>query len=163
MQKHGVLDQHINPLHILPQHSLRRLGNKSPRIVTEQHSLPAILPEKCGKVRSMQVNQENMINEDPDKVKVHDHRIDIGDEKSDLLGYVVISGKLVLDKKTTNTNADIQSAKESTDQIAFDAKLTRQALVWRTHTLYLDDIISVMFYYKRCILHFIFGGFFCLD
>lgn len=146
MQKHGILDQHINPLHILPQHSLPCSGNKSPRVVTVQHSLPAIVPEKCGKVRSIRVDRGNMINEDPDKVKVHDHRIDIGDEKSDLLGYVLISGKLVLDKKTINANADIQSAKESTNRNAFDAKLTRKALVWRTHTLYLDDIVSVMFY-----------------
>ncbi|MCI35177.1 sphingoid long-chain bases kinase 1-like, partial [Trifolium medium] len=77
-----------------------------------------------------------------------------GDEKSDLLGYVVFSGKLVLDKRkisVNNNNNDAQQTSfDTTNQAAVDAKLTSKALLWGSHVLHLDDVISVIccFYAK---------------
>ncbi|XP_031494520.1 sphingoid long-chain bases kinase 1-like [Nymphaea colorata] len=152
MQKHGSLKRNVNPLRIFSRHSGNHSGSRSPRVVTEQQSSPTVLPEKCGSVRSIRASEGNVLNEDLDKIKVHEHRIDIGDEHSDLLGYVVVSGKLFLDKKTRNTNADVQISKESIEQNGFDAKLTSKALIWGTHTLYINDIISVS--YNSGLRHF---------
>ena len=72
-----------------------------------------------------------------------------GDEKSDLFGYVVFSGKLIWDKrKTSNNNAtDVQQTSNTdvTGQVAVDAKLKliSRALVWGSYMLALDDAISV--------------------
>ena len=106
--------------------------------------------------------------DDPVKPKTFEHRIDIGlggpaaaaaggDEKSDLLGYVVFSGKLVWDKrKTSNNNAtDVQQTSNTdvTGQVAVDTKLTSRALVWGSHILPLDDVISVSsFFHAHYIL-----------
>ena len=64
-----------------------------------------------------------------------------------MLGYVVFSGKLVWDKrKTSNKNAtDVQQTSNTdvTGQVAVDTKLTSRALVWGSHMLHLDDLISV--------------------
>ncbi|CAN6480616.1 unnamed protein product [Victoria cruziana] len=152
MQKHGSLKKNVNPLRIFSRHSGNNSGSRSPKVVTEQQSSPTVLPEKCGNVRSVEASEGNVLNEDPDKIKVHEHRIDIGDEHSDLLGYVVISGKLFLDKRNQNSNAVVQTSKESIEQNGFDAKLTSKALVWGTHTLYINDIISVS--YNSGLRHF---------
>ncbi|KAA8522651.1 hypothetical protein F0562_009187 [Nyssa sinensis] len=81
--------------------------------------------------------------DDPKKSKREEHRIDIGDEQSDLLGYEVFSGKLVLDKGKTSKCTDLQTSTEIMNQDAVDAKLTRKALVWGSHMLCLEDVISV--------------------
>ena len=82
-----------------------------------------------------------------------------GDEKSDLLGYVVFSGKLIWDKrKTSNNNAtDVQQTSNTdvTGQVAVDAKLKliSRALVWGSYMLALDDAISVSsFFHAHCML-----------
>ncbi|KAI5419287.1 Sphingoid long-chain bases kinase 1 [Lathyrus oleraceus] len=76
--------------------------------------------------------------------------LDQGDEKSDLLGYVVFSGKLVLDKRKISVNnykSDAQQTSfDTTNQASVDAKLTSKALLWGSHVLHLDDVISVSYH-----------------
>lgn len=126
-----------------PQQSLRRLGLCSQ---LAQHSSPIVFPEK----RTKKVKASDPQFDHPKK---DEHRIDIPvggeNEKSDLLGYVVYSGKLILDKrntsydKTTTIDVQHQSSTQPTSQEAVDAKLTSKALVWGSHVLSLDDVISV--------------------
>ena len=132
------------------QQSLRRLSLCS-QIAT--HSSPIVFPEKrTKKLKASSKRGEAPVTYDqPDKSKREEHRIDIGggDEKSDLLGYVVYSEKLILDNRKnvpTNTNFANVEQNSSTDianQEAVAAKLTSKALVWGSHVLPLDDVISV--------------------
>jgi hypothetical protein len=78
------------------------------------------------------------------KEKAHEHRIDIiGDEKSDLLGYEVLTGQLVLDKKGKSVDENAGPGAEKTNSV--NAKLTSKALLWGSNVLSLDDIVSVSF------------------
>lgn len=134
-----------------PQQSLRRLGLCS-QIATAtggQHSSPVVFPEKQKRLKI----KASKSPDDPNSLKALDHRIDIpasaaGDEKSDLLGYAVFSGKLVLDKSKTNPTCtdppqQTSSSTNITHHEAVDAKLTSKALIWGSHMLHLDDVISV--------------------
>lgn len=163
MQKSGIISNSKNNLRVTtPQQSLRRLGLCS-QIATAtggQHS-PIVFPEKQKRHKIKAASKTPPTPtpaDDPNIVKALDHRIDIpasaaGDEKSDLLGYAVFSGKLVLDKRktssinTTSTDAQQQqtssSSNDITNQEAVDAKLTSRALIWGSHMLHLDDVISV--------------------
>ncbi|XP_061344851.1 sphingoid long-chain bases kinase 1 isoform X2 [Gastrolobium bilobum] len=158
MHKSGSLSRHSTALRLSsPQQSLRRLGLCS-QLATGEHSSPIVFPEKRGRVKasrkSSEVSAPNTNRpDDQDATKNFEHRIDIGgggggDEKSDLLGYVVFSGKLVLDKRriAINNNSDAQQASfDITNQEAVDAKLTSKALVWGSQLLHLDDVISVSY------------------
>lgn len=154
-----------------PQQSLRRLGLCS-QIATGEHSSPIVFPEKRGKVkatsRKTSVPPTTIRPDDQDITKNFEHRIDIagaggggGDEKSDLLGYVVFSGKLILDKRKlatiNNAAADAQqSSSDITNQNAVDAKLTSKAMAWGSQVLHLDDVISVCicFYVRWMVEYF---------
>lgn len=153
MQKGGSLSSSNSPSVRVsspqPQQSLRRLSLCS-QIAT--HSSPIVFPEKRSKkLKASSKHGEVPVTGDQlDKSKKEEHRIDIGgDEKSDLLGYVVYSGKLILDKRKnvpSNTNsADVEqnSSTDSANQEAVAAKLTSKALFWGSHVLSLDDVISV--------------------
>ncbi|KAM5566320.1 hypothetical protein ABKV19_014820 [Rosa sericea] len=158
MQKSGSVSK--NSLRVTtPQQSLRRLGLCS-QIATAtggQHSSPIVFPEKQKrhKIKASKTPTTPASADDPNSLKTFEHRIDIpasaaGDEKSDLLGYAVFSGKLVLDKsKTTLVNTTStdpqQQTSSSTNQEAVDAKLTSKALIWGSHMLHLDDVISVSY------------------
>ncbi|XP_022763861.1 sphingoid long-chain bases kinase 1-like [Durio zibethinus] len=141
------------------QQSLRRLSLCS-QIAT--HSSPIVFPEKRTKMlkASSQRGEAPVTADQTHKSKREDHRIDMGggDEKSDLLGYVVFSGKLIWDKRKnvpTNTNSADVERNSSTDiakQEAVAAKLTSKALVWGSHVLPLDDVISVS--YNVGVRHF---------
>lgn len=137
------------------QQSLRRLGLCSQIATGVQHSSPIVFPEKRSKVKASRRSSEGTAPtttraNDQETTKNFEHRIDIGgggDEKSDLLGYVVFSGKLLLDKRKTtpNNNTDAQQApSEIASQEAVDAKLTSKVLVWGSNVLRLDDVISVI-------------------
>ncbi|CAN4108503.1 unnamed protein product [Withania somnifera] len=139
MQKSGNLVKN-NSLRVTTQQSLRRLGLCS-QITAGQHSSPVVFPEKRSKGRS--VTRGELSNNDPKKEKIEEHRIEIGDEQSDLLGYEVFSGKLVLDKGKAHKNSELEASKEVTNQDAVEAKLTSKALVWGSGVLHLEDVISV--------------------
>ncbi|KAL5977920.1 hypothetical protein ACLOJK_036943 [Asimina triloba] len=143
MQKSGYPPPNASSFRGLPQLPLRRLGSRCSQIATGQHSSPTVFPEKRGKVKSLRHTETNVASEDPERLKSQEHRIDIGNEQSDLLGDEVYVGKLVLDKRTASANAD-GTITEAKNQEGVDAKLTRKALVWGSHMLYLEDVISVM-------------------
>lgn len=144
MQKSGNLVKN-NSLKITTQQSLRRLGLCS-QITSGQHSSPVVFPEKRSKGRSLTRGELSLSNNDSKKEKNEEHRIDIGDEQSDLLGYEVFSGKLVLDKGKTYKNSELEASKEVTSQDAVEAKLTSKAMVWGSSMLHLEDVISVRFF-----------------
>ncbi|KAL9261101.1 Sphingoid long-chain bases kinase 1-like protein [Drosera capensis] len=125
------------------QQSLRRMG-LCPQLAAVQHCSPVVFPEKRSKVKGSRRIEVNAKSGDTQKVK-EEHRIDIGDELSNLLGYDIFSGKLVLDKRKTSKSSDVQTSKEVKNPEGVDAKLTSKALVWGPNTLYLEDVISVSF------------------
>ncbi|KAK8558824.1 hypothetical protein V6N13_098449 [Hibiscus sabdariffa] len=143
------------------QQSSRRLSLCS-QIAT--HTSSIVFPEKrTKKPKAFSKRSEGPITDSQaDQSKREEHRIDIGggDEKSDLLGYSVHSGKLILDKRknvpnNNNNNSSAVEQDSSTDignQEAVAAKLTSKALVWGSHVLSLDDIISVS--YNVGVRHF---------
>ena len=128
------------------QQSFRRLSLCA-QITT--HSSPIVFPEKrTKKLKASSKRGESPVTDDQtDKSKREEHRINIvgGDEKYDLLGYVVYSGKLILDKRTKTNSADVDQSSftDIANQEAVAAKLTSKALVWGSHVLPLDDVISV--------------------
>lgn len=143
MQNTGVLPN--NPSVRVPtQQSARRLGFCS-QIATGQHCSPVVFPEKRSKGKASRQNEVIATSNDPQSTKRDEHRIDVGDEQSDLLGYDVLSGKLVLDKQNTKRNTDDKASTEIKIQEGSDAKLTSKALVWGSNTLYLEDVISVSY------------------
>ncbi|KAI3697157.1 hypothetical protein L6452_29953 [Arctium lappa] len=150
MQNSGSLPKN-NSLKLTPQQSLRRL-NFCSQIATGQQTSPVVFPEKRTKGKVSRRNDGNVSSDDSKKVKREEHRIDIGDEQSDLLGYEVISGKLVLDKRKI-IKAEAQNSNETAHLDTVDAKLTSRALVWGSHVLSLDDVISVSYNYG--LRHFI--------
>ncbi|XAR50723.1 Sphinganine kinase [Bertholletia excelsa] len=143
MQKSPSLAKNSS-LRLTPQQSLRRLGLCS-QVATGQHTSPIVFPEKRTKVKASKHGDTNVNANDFKKAKREEHRIDIGDEKSDLLGYDIFSGKLVLDSRKTSKNNDAQTSTDTRNQDAVDAKLTSKALVWGSHMLRLDDVISVSY------------------
>lgn len=151
MQKSGNLSKNTS-LRLASQQSLRRMGLCS-QISTGQHSSPVVFPEKRSKVKASKWSEISFPIDSPEKVKREEHRIEVGDEQSDLLGYEVFSGKLVLDKRKTSKSTDVQTSTEITNQEAVDAKLTSKALVWGSHILSLEDVISVS--YSRLVAHFL--------
>ncbi|PON36536.1 Diacylglycerol kinase, catalytic domain containing protein [Parasponia andersonii] len=169
MQKSGSGSRNSNlpSLRVtVPQQSLRRLGLCS-QIATAtggQHSSPIVFPEKQKRNRVKGSRRGDASaptpTDNPEKQNSFEHRIDIGggpgagggDEKSNLLGYVVISGKLILDKrKATNVDATSTEAQNQTsssdiaNQGAVNARLTSKALIWGSHKLALDDVISISY------------------
>ncbi|KAE8720448.1 Sphingoid long-chain bases kinase 1 [Hibiscus syriacus] len=162
MSKSGSLSRSDNRVSSssLPPQTLSRLSFCS-QLAT--HYSPIVFPEKRTKKlqASFRCDKAPVANDQPDKSKCDEHRIDIreGDEKSDLLGYVVHSGRLILDKRKNvpaNTNAaDIEqnSATDVANQEAVAATLTSKALVWGSGVLSLEDVVSVS--YNVGVRHFI--------
>ncbi|GMH28175.1 hypothetical protein Nepgr_030018 [Nepenthes gracilis] len=114
-------------------------------MATGQQCSPVVFPEKRSKVKASKQNEVSASGDDPHKGKREEHRIEMGDEQSDLLGYEVFSGKLVLDTRKTSKNTDVYSSTETKNQETVYAKLTSKALVLGSSTLYLEDVISVSY------------------
>lgn len=141
MQNSGGLPKN-NSLKLKTHQSLRRLGLCSP-ITSGQQTSPIVFPEKRNsRGRAARHADKNVISDDPKKAKGEEHRIDIGDEKSDLLGYEVLSGKLALGKRRYSKNTEVE-ASENTNLNSVEARLTSKALIWGSEVLLLDDVISV--------------------
>ncbi|KAL9142516.1 hypothetical protein ABFS82_14G174500 [Erythranthe guttata] len=142
MQKSGSLSKNSS-LRLSTQQSLRRLGLCS-QVTTGQQTSPVVFPEKrnsrgkAAKSGDLSINSNN----GPNEAKGEEHRIDVGDEQSDLLGYEVLSGKLSLDKRKSSKNSEIQTS-ENAKLDAIDAKLTSKALIWGSNILRLDDVVSL--------------------
>lgn len=143
MQKTASLSKNSS-LKLTPQHSIRRLGLCS-QIATGQQTSPIVFPEKRNRGKASSRGNSSVSNNDTKKGTREEHRIDIGDEQSDLLGYEVFSAKLVHDKRKSSKNTNVPSETESHD--AVDAKLSSKALVWGTQMLRLGDVVSVSILY----------------
>ncbi|KAD3336958.1 hypothetical protein E3N88_32478 [Mikania micrantha] len=135
-----------------PQQALRNL-NCCSQISTGQQTSPVVFPEKRTKNKASRRTEASGNGDDFKKTKREEHRIDIGGEQSDLLGYEVISGKLVLDKRKTIKPTEEPNSTETTHLDTVDAKLTSKALVWGSYVLSLDDVVSVS--YNNGLRHFI--------
>ncbi|CAN1177828.1 Sphingoid long-chain bases kinase 1 [Linum perenne] len=138
------------------QSSLRRLGFCSQLAAGGgQHSSPIVFPEKRSKRVKSSSKRVELTGDQPssdNNNNIHEFRIDVGgilpsagDEKSDLLGDVVFSGKLAWDKnKPSNGNATNKPPPADVpNQDAVDAKLTSKGLIWGSNMLHLDDVISL--------------------
>ncbi|CAN1177826.1 Sphingoid long-chain bases kinase 1 [Linum perenne] len=147
------------------QSSLRRLGFCSQLAAGGgQHSSPIVFPEKRSKRVKSSSKRVELTGDQPssdNNNNIHEFRIDVGgilpsagDEKSDLLGDVVFSGKLAWDKnKPSNGNATNKPPPADVpNQDAVDAKLTSKGLIWGSNMLHLDDVISVT--YNAGLRHF---------
>ncbi|KAL3829816.1 hypothetical protein ACJIZ3_018618 [Penstemon smallii] len=143
MHKSGSLSKNSS-LRVTTQKSLRRLGLCS-QITTGQQTSPVVFPEKrSSRGKAATHGDLSVINNGPKKAKREEHRIDIGDEQSDLLGYEVFSGKLSLDKRKSSKKSELQTS-ENRSLDAVDAKLTSKALIWGSEMLHLDDVISLSY------------------
>lgn len=141
MQKSGSLSKHSS-LRLSTQQSLRRLGLCS-QVSTAQQTSPVVFPEKRNsRGKSSKGGELSVSNDDPNGAKRAEHRIDVGDEQSDLLGYEVFTGKLSLDKTKYAKDSEVQTS-ENPNLNAVDAKLTSKALIWGSKMLRLADVISV--------------------
>uniref|UniRef100_A0A804N3I4 Uncharacterized protein n=1 Tax=Zea mays TaxID=4577 RepID=A0A804N3I4_MAIZE len=78
-----------------------------------------------------------------DSEKLSTHTIRIEDEKSDLLGSEIYSGKLTLDNKTKSSSNEQSRSGSSSN--CFDARLSTEALIWGSNILKLEDIVSVSY------------------
>ncbi|XP_051144608.1 sphingoid long-chain bases kinase 1-like [Andrographis paniculata] len=140
MQKSGSLYKNSS-LRIATQQSLRRLGLCSPT-ATGQQTSPIVFPEKRNSRGKAAKHGANTVNDsDLNITKREEHKIDVADEQSDLLGYEVFSGKLSLEKSKSTKNSELQTADVNLN--AVDAKLTSKALIWGSKMLLLDDIVSL--------------------
>lgn len=153
MQKGASLLKTSSNLRVtVPPQSLRRMGLCSTG--GGQQASPVVFPEKRGSksknaASRQHINPTSMPEDDP--FKANEHRIDIiggGDEKSDLLGYVVYTGKLALDKRRNVEEKSVKDVKHNSAETpplegAFSAKLTSKALVWGSNMLPLDHVVSV--------------------
>ncbi|KAG6479468.1 hypothetical protein ZIOFF_062934 [Zingiber officinale] len=126
--------------------SLRRLSGKKSPTVKGQLSSPTVFPEKRGKAKSLKKTDGSIAIEESEKAKPHEHRIDIGDEKSDLLGYVIFIGKLTLDKKVKSSSVDQQQEIGTSISNVLEAKLTSKALIWGSSILSINEVVSVSYH-----------------
>ncbi|CAI9769482.1 unnamed protein product [Fraxinus pennsylvanica] len=131
-------------LRLTSQKSLRHLGLCS-QIATGQQTSPVVFPEKRSRGKTVTRGEITINNDDCNKARREEQKIDIGDEQSNLLGYEVFSGKLALDKRKSNKNAEVPVSTEIASQDAVDAKLTSKALVCGSQLLRLEDVISVSY------------------
>jgi hypothetical protein len=148
--KIGALSQKINPLVLSQNHHRHALSepqrnNVSPQVTSGQNSSPGTGREKRGRVKSSKTDEFNVSVENSEHVNGHEHRIDIGDESSDLLGQLLVSGKLVPVKKKSSASLDSQTMKSNTAKGEVKAKLTIKVFVWDTHCLSLGDIVAVSY------------------
>ncbi|XP_037409354.1 sphingoid long-chain bases kinase 1-like [Triticum urartu] len=146
MQKSDHHEQNLTSPRGLIHKVLRRTSSRRSPTAAEQDPSP-VFPETSNTKFLKQKNVEGA-SKDPEKGSTHDNRIE--DEKSDLLGYEVCSGKLTLDNKDRSVSGE-QSGSGSSGN-CFDARLTTEALVWGSNILKLEDIVSVS--YNSGLRHF---------
>ena len=142
MQESGHI-QNVTSSTIAPQQSIHHIGSRQSKAATTHNPSSIVLPEKRAQVITLRQNEVDTVNECADKDTIHEHRIDIGQEQSGLLGYEVFSGKLALDKRSKAKSADDKSGSGIRNPESVDAKLTSKALTWGSQRLSLVDVISV--------------------
>eukprot|EP00249_Psilotum_nudum_P024382 c29171_g1_i1 orf=1411-3663(+) len=137
----GALSQHINPLAVMlnNHHSTQP---EVPRSNRSPNGSPLTLPppskssKRRWRLRSSRGVNQPVSNGNSALQNGHDHKVAIADEKSDLLGEVVILGMLVPDGKKSKTKAD---------NLEINATLTTKEFVWAAESLKLDDIVAISY------------------
>lgn len=137
MQKSDHHEQNLTSPRGLIHKVLRRTNSRRSPTAAEQDPSP-VFPETSNSKFLKQKDADDAIK-DPEKASTHDNRIE--DEKSDLLGYEVCSGKLTLDNKAKSVSGE--QSRSGSGSSCFDARLTTEALVWGPNILKLEDIVSV--------------------
>ncbi|CAN6282481.1 unnamed protein product [Urochloa humidicola] len=138
MQKSDHHEQKLTSPRGLIHKILHRTNSRRSPTAAEQQTSP-VSPETSN-IFSKQKDPDDVIN-DPEKASTHSIRIE--DEKSDLLGYEVYSGKLTLDNGARSASSE-QSGSGSSGN-CFDARLSTEALIWGSNILKLEDIVSVSY------------------
>lgn len=147
MQKSDHHEQNLTSPRGLIHKILRRTNSRRSPTAAEQKTSP-VSPETSNTIFSKQKDPDDVIN-DPEKASAHSIRIE--DEKSDLLGCEVYSGKLTLDNRAKSASSE-QSGSGSSGN-CFDARLSTEALIWGSNILKLEDIISVRYLIDLHNLH----------
>jgi len=140
MQKSDHHEQNLTSPRGLIHKILRRTNSRRSPTAAEQQTSP-VFPETSNTIFSKQKDPDDVIN-DPEKASTHSIRIE--DEKSDLLGCEVYSGKLTLDNRAKSVSSE-QSGSGSGGN-CFDARLSTEALIWGSNILKLEDIVSVSYH-----------------
>ncbi|XP_006661959.1 sphingoid long-chain bases kinase 1-like [Oryza brachyantha] len=140
MQKSDHHEQNLTSPRGLIHKVLRRTSSRRSPTAADHNPSPVFLETSNSKFLK-QKDIDDAIK-DPEKAGTPDNRIE--DEKSDLLGYEVCSGKLTLDNKAKSTSGEQSGSGSSSN--CFDARLTTEALVWGSNILKLEDIVSVSYH-----------------
>ncbi|TVU32010.1 hypothetical protein EJB05_23726 [Eragrostis curvula] len=142
MQKSDHHEQNLtSPRGLIHKLFRRTNSRRSPTAADQQHS--PVFPETSNSTFIEQKDSDDAIK-DPETASTPGIRIE--DEKSDLLGYEVYSGKLTLDYKSSEHSGSGSSSN------CFDARLSTEALIWGSNILKLEDIISIS--YNSGLRHF---------
>ncbi|KAL6905197.1 hypothetical protein ACP4OV_002798 [Aristida adscensionis] len=146
MQKSDHHEQNLTSPRGLIHKVFRRTNSRRSPTAADQQTSP-VFPETSNSTFLEEKDGDNAIK-DPEKGSTHGVRIE--DEKSDLLGYEIYSGKLTLDNKARSASSEQSGSGSSSN--CFDARLSTEALMWGSNILKLEDIISVS--YNSGLRHF---------
>ncbi|WVZ59600.1 hypothetical protein U9M48_009718 [Paspalum notatum var. saurae] len=135
MQKSDHHEQKLTSPRGLIHKILRRTNSRRSPTAAEQQPSP-VSPETSNSIFSKQNDADDTVK---DSEKASTHSIRIEDEKSDLLGCEIYSGKLTLD------NASSEQSGSGSSSNCFDARLSTEALIWGSNILKLEDIVSVSY------------------
>ncbi|KAK3156921.1 hypothetical protein QOZ80_2AG0113830 [Eleusine coracana subsp. coracana] len=144
MQKSDHHEQNLTSPRGLIHKLFRRTTSKRSPTAADQQQSP-VFPETSN---STFLEQKGEAIKDPEIASTPGIRTE--DEKSDLLGYEIYSGKLTLDNKSKTDSSEHSGTGSSSN--CFDARLSTEALTWGSNILKLEDIISVS--YNSGLRHF---------
>lgn len=147
MQKSDNHEQKLTSPRGLIHKILRRTNSRRSPTAADQQPSPVSPETSNSSIFSKQKDADDAVK---DSEKPSTHTIRIEDEKSDLLGYEVYSGKLTLDNKAKNSSSEQSGSGSSSN--CFDARLSTEALIWGSNILKLEDIVSVS--YNSGLRHF---------
>ncbi|PWZ11035.1 Sphingoid long-chain bases kinase 1 [Zea mays] len=137
MQKSDHHEQKLTSPRGLIHKILRRTNSRRSPTAADQQPSPVSPETSNSSIFSKQKDVDDAIK---DSEKLSTHTIRIEDEKSDLLGSEIYSGKLTLDNKTKSSSNEQSGSGSSSN--CFDARLSTEALIWGSNILKLEDIVS---------------------
>jgi hypothetical protein len=138
MQKSVHHEQNLTSPRGLIHKLFRRTNSRRSPTAADQQQSP-VFPESSNSIFLEQKDPDDA-TKDPETASTPGR---IGDEKSDLLGYEIYSGKLTLDNKSASSE---HSGSGSRSSNCFDARLSTEAFIWGSNILKLEDVISVSCY-----------------
>jgi hypothetical protein len=144
MQKSDHHEQNLaSPRGLIHKLFRRTNSRRSPTAADQQQS--PVFPETSNTFLEQKDSDDAI--KDLETAGTPDIRIE--NEKSDLLGYEIYSGKLTLDNKSASS----EHSGSGSSNNCFDVSLSTEAFRWGSNILKLEDIISVSCYLiKLCNL-----------